>query len=65
MTNVNLEIQKAMINYAFNNNDITPSQYQALLKTLKTKEEELNLQIKLKEYKDKEIVRKYNELSLS
>lgn len=54
-----------MINYAFKNNDITPSQYQALLKTLKTKEEELKLQIKLKEYKDKEIVRKYNELSLS
>lgn len=61
---VNLDLQKALINHALKNGDITESQYNRILNDIDNKKEELRLQNKLKEYKNKEIIKRYSEHSL-
>lgn len=63
MTDVNLELKKAIINHAYQKNDITKVQYEEMLKVIHAELEEQRLQKKLKEYSDQEFLKKYTELS--
>ena len=65
MTDVNLELKKAIINHAHRNKDISQSHYEELMNILESEMEELRLQKKLKEYSEREFIEKYKELSLT
>lgn len=65
MSNVNIELQRALINHAFKNKEITELEYTTELNKLKVKQEELLLKNKLREYENKEIIEKYKKLSLT
>lgn len=61
MNNVNLDLQRSLIKYAFMKGEITKEQYNKMLSYIKLKEEEFLYQNKLKEFHDKEIIKKYSD----
>lgn len=65
MSDVNLELQKALIFHAYKNNTISKSRYEELLKDIKSKEENIRLQNALKKNESKKALEKYNDLILS
>lgn len=63
MRNTDLELKKAIINNAYNNNKITKDQYKTMIESLKKEIEKNKYEGKLKEYRDRNIREKYKELS--
>ena len=65
MMNPNTDLLKALVRNAYEKNKIDKCQYELFLKNLSDREEEIRLQNKLKEYKKREVLKKYNDLILS